>query len=611
MSEQQGRNSKGAKSGPVRSEKPGAQADPVQSSGGTEPPIGQDQAGGQGGQEESRQAGPQEAAGRGADRVVRAGWGRYLVAPRPAALLAGRVPPIEASALFTLLEEDPDVEPLAQVRPSRSRGLGAIAEPHPACPPVAVVAMPDERARALASNPQVVVELDQPLTYTPRPPVVGKGAMPVVDPALAVTLEEPARVTVQVKGRDGHVLPGAHVWAIGSAAPAHAVTDPDGRVVLELPADTLASVQALYVRPADGYWPTRIDRPHLADQGEAVVEVRALAETFDGFPERPVTGWGQQAMRLHQIPPTYRGHGIKIALLDSGIDTAHPDLKDTVRAGYDFIAPAQGTWRADTTGHGTWCAGVIAAADTRTGITGISADAELHSLKLFPSGRVSDLLQALDYCITHDIDIAQINLAYEQPSQLAAWKLLDTHAAGIAVIAPAGDTGGPVSFLASLPTVLSVGALAHTGTYPAGSPLTASQPVWPGPYAPAFTPAGPGVDLVAPGAAVITTGLNETYTPADGTALAAAHITGLAAVLLAHHDHLRTRPHPRTAARVTYLHTLLRAACQPIPAADPARTGAGLPDAPTALGLPSPLATMALQSPQSGQMHPAGLRGGY
>ena len=314
-------------------------------------------------------------------------------------------------------------------------------------------------------------------------------------------------------------------------------------------------------------------------------------------------------MRLNQIPPTYRAHGIKIALLDSGIDTAHPDLKDTVRAGYDFTTPSEDTWRADATGHGTWCAGVIAAADNRTGVVGIAADAELHSLRLFPGGRTSDLLQALDYCITHDIDIAQINLAYEQPSQLASWKLLDVHTAGIAVIAPAGDTGGPVVLPAALPTVLSVGALAYTGTYPADSPLATAQPAWPGLYPPTFTPAGPGVDLVAPGAAVITTTLNETYTPADGTAISAAHITGLAAVLLAHHAHLRLRPQPRTAARVSHLHTLLRTACRPVPAAGSSRTGAGLPDAPAALGVPGPgpFTGPLQQGPLPDQMHLAGL----
>lgn len=269
------------------------------------------------------------------------------------------------------------------------------------------------------------------------------------------------------------------------------------------------------------------------------------------------------------------------------MNTAHPDLKDTVRYGHDFTGSGNGTWGMDVTGRGTWCAGIIAAADNRAGITGIAAEAELHALKLFPGGHVSDLLQAIDYCVAHDIDVAQVSLAYQAPSQLVAWKLLDAHAAGITVIAPAGDTTGPVAHPAALPGVLAVGAIAHTGTYPAGSPLAAVEPPWPGPYPAPFTPAGPGVDLVAPGAAVITTGLGDGYTPADGTAIAASHVTGLAALLLAHHDHLRTQAVPRTRARADRLHTLLRTACRPLPGADPARTGAGIADAPTALGIPT------------------------
>ncbi|WP_406053918.1 S8 family serine peptidase [Streptomyces sp. NBC_01077] len=554
----------------------------------------------------SRAAGP-PAGGRSEERRepaapqsraqdVRLGWGRYLVAPRPVGLLAVGVPPIEASALFALLEEDPDVEPVAQVRPSRSHGLGAIAEPHPACPPVAVVAMPDERARALAANPQVVVEIDQPLSYAPIPVLGSVSAVPLLDPMLAVPLEEPEHIRVLVTGSDGDVLTGAHVWAVGAAS-AHGVTGRDGRVSLRLSADTPATLQSLYVRPVSGYWPLRIDRPcPTGGSGEITVEVQALAETFEGFPGRAVTGWGIQAMRLHQLPPTYRGHGIKIALLDSGVNTSHPDLKDTVQAGRDFTGP-DGAWQSDATGHGTWCAGVIAAADNHSGITGIAAEAELHALKLFPGGRVSDLLQAVDYCIAHDIDIAQISLAYTVPSQLVAWKLMDAHAAGITVIAPAGDTAGPVTHPADLPGVLSVGAIAHTGAYPARSPLEATRPPWPGFYPAPFTPAGPDVDLVAPGTAIITTALGDGYTPADGTAIAAAHVTGLAALLLAHHDHLRTQAIPRTPARAGHLLALLRIACRPLPGTDPTRLGAGIADAPTALGTP------ALWQPEHGT-HP-------
>ncbi|MFF3404551.1 hypothetical protein ACFYW6_40085 [Streptomyces sp. NPDC002659] len=90
-------------------------------------------------------------------------------------------------------------------------------------------------------------------------------------------------------------------------------------------------------------------------------------------------------------------------------------------------------------------------------------------------GRVSDLLQAVDYCITHDIDIAQISLAYGAPSQLVALKLLDAHSAGMAVIAPAGDTAGQDTHPAVLPGVLSVGAIAHTGTYRPAAPLRPSS----------------------------------------------------------------------------------------------------------------------------------------
>ncbi|MFJ1562197.1 S8 family serine peptidase [Streptomyces mirabilis] len=578
MSEQQDGNS--VKPGNGGRGAKGARAQAAAGEAGQQPAAGAAAGEGEQRQESAQQAQPQPG-GQG----VRAGWGRYLVAPRPLRLLPGGVPPIEASALFALLEEDPDAEIVARLRPSRSRGLGAITEPHPACPPVAVVAMPEQRARVLAANPQVVVEADQPLSYTPIPPV-GPGPVQVIDPMLAITLQEPQQFTLRVAGSDGDEVVGAHVWAIGTGGPVHGVTGRDGRVSLTLAADTPETLQALYVRPPSGYWPARTSIPRPAADGEAVVTVQALSDTFEGFPGRALTGWGVQAMRLNQIPPTYRGHGIKIALLDSGVNTGHPDLKDTVQHGHDFTGAANGTWGVDACGHGTWCAGIIAAADNRTGITGIAAEAELHSLKLFPGGHLSDLITAVDYLITRDIDIAQISLAYAVPSQLAAWKLADAYTAGITLIAPAGDTAGPLTHPATLPGILAVGALAHTGTYPPNSPLAAVQPPWPGPYPAPFTPTGPGVDLIAPGAAVITTALGDGYTPVDGTAIAAAHVTGLAALLLAHHDQLRTQVMPRTATRADHLYRLLQTACRPLPGADH-RTGAGIADAPTALGIPT------------------------
>jgi subtilisin family serine protease len=543
-------------------------------------------------------AGAHHEMGRG-EVTPGAAVGRYLVAPRPPHLRSGSVRPIDPSALFTLLDEDPDVNVIDHVWPNRSRGLGAIAEPNPACPPVAVVRMAHERAAVLAANPQVLVESDQPLTFNVPSPITP--AVAATDPALAVPLAERPRFTVRVTGQDDTEVPGAHVWAVGGGWPTHAVTDAEGRATLVLATGTPAEISTLYVRALGGYWPARIDNPGLPEDGkETPVRIRPLNETFEGFPERAIYGWGQQVMRLHELPPTYRGHGITIALLDSGVATAHPDLKTAVGTGYDFVANSSDGWENDTTGHGTACAGIIAAADNRTGITGIAAEATLHALKLYPGGRISNLLQALDWCITHDVDIAQINMICPRPSALVALKVVDSRAAGIVCVAPAGNDGTTVSFPARLPGVLAISALGHLGTYPPGTPSTAyapGQPTAANLYAPPFTPLGPGVDLSGPGVAVITTASGDTYTPYDGTAIAASHITGLAALTLAHHDALRMQPQPRSASRVDHVHTMLRTSCRPVPGLDPMRIGAGLPDAPAALGLQPTVPT--LQSTRS------------
>jgi hypothetical protein len=518
----------------------------------------------------------------------------WLGAAAGAGAGAGAAPPVEPAALFGLLDEDPQVRVVRRIDPAQSKGLGGMAAPRPLCPPVAVVEMSDEQARALAANPQLWVEPDQPLVYTPTSPITS--ALPVADPALAAMLDEPVPLTVRVRGTDGAPVAGAHVWAVGTTAPAHAVTDPSGRAALRLEGDTPETVRALCVRPAADYWSAVVRQPRLAEEAkgsrdEAVVELRPLAETFAGFPDRPIVGWGQQAMRLHEVPQDLRGHGVRIALLDSGVSSAHPDLKDSVHGGYDFVAGSDRIPDVDPTGRATWCAGVIAAADNRAGIAGVAAEAELYSCGLFPHGRISHLVEALDWCVTQGVDIAQIDLSYGYPSEVVALKLADVRRAGVACIAPAGDAGAGAALPAALPSVLSVGAVGAPGAYPPGtlheyeSHESALAAGGPGMYAPAFTAFGPGVDLAAPGEGILTTAVTGSYTVAEGTALAAAHVTGLAALMLAHHAGLRGESQGRSERRVDQLLGQLAASCVPVAGDSLGRSGAGVPDARAALGL--------------------------
>ncbi|WP_367141244.1 MULTISPECIES: S8 family serine peptidase [Streptomyces] len=507
---------------------------------------------------------------------------RYLVAPCPPGLLAPGLSPVQAETLFAMLDNDPDVR-LSHVQDRHVDATANTAELSVTCPPVAIVEMSEKRARLLASNPRMLVEEDQPLTYAHTPPETVTASM--ADPMLASCLDAPTCLRVQVTGQGGVALPEARVWVTGSVTTTGAVTDATGWATLRLPGDSPVTIKAIYARPAGGHWPALIDRPylpHTTGTAETVIECTPLEKTIPGFPEQPFTGWGHRAMRLDQLPSTYRGQGVRIALLDAGVNADHPDLKEAVCHGHDLTHPlAHPMWQSDATGLGTWCAGIIAAANNRTGITGIAPEAQVHALRVYPHGRLSDLLRAIDYCLTEGIDIAQINVNCTAPSQLLAWKLLDAHIAGITVIAPAGTTGDALSFPARLPTVLAVGALPQSP-----KPASDHTPA----YAPSFHHVAPGVDLKAPASAIVTTsaasltGPADAYIPADGLSLAAAHITGLAALLLAHHHQLSTFPH-RSAARVTHLHSLLRNAGQPPSGAHQPHYHPTPPDAPTALGL--------------------------
>jgi subtilisin family serine protease len=207
-----------------------------------------------------------------------------------------------------------------------------------------------------------------------------------------------------------------------------------------------------------------------------------------------------------------------------------------------------------------------------------------------PDGHFSDLIAALDHCIQDEADIAHIQVAIPYPSALVSRKLADANAAGIACIAPAGDTGGPIALPASLPTVFAVGALGAYGTYPTDT----SQATHTGPQ---LTPEGlfaapfscyAGVDAAAPGVAVLSCAPQGGYAVLDGTTTASAHVAGLAALVLAHHEDFHGQLLPRGPGRVQHLFEIIAASCRPLAAPgtlDAARTGRGLPDALIALGL--------------------------
>jgi subtilisin family serine protease len=153
---------------------------------------------------------------------------------------------------------------------------------------------------------------------------------------------------------------------------------------------------------------------------------------------------------------------------------------------------------------------------------------------------------------------------------------------GMVVVVAAGNSGGPVQFPARLPTALCVSALGQAGTFPPDTyhaqTVPPSQPGVisgaGGLFAPKFTCRGPEVRLCGPGVAIISSVPGGGMAAWDGTSMGAPHITGLAALVAAHHPAVAGAP--RNAARADQVLQMVLSLAQPV-GLDAQVAGAGVP----------------------------------
>jgi subtilisin family serine protease len=252
--------------------------------------------------------------------------------------------------------------------------------------------------------------------------------------------------------------------------------------------------------------------------------------------------WGLRAIRWFDTDPPDAA-GVTVAICDTGVDTAHPDLAGVV-ASYDH----EGASATDIVGHGTHVSGIVAArTDDAAGVVGV-ATSRVAMWKVFPDEPTagnfyvdgSCFLRALNAVASSGAKVLNLSLGGTQSSQ-AEQLLLER--AGVTVVAAMGnehDHGNPVEYPAAYEHVLAVGAVAETNRR---SP---------------FSNTGAHIGLAAPGSNVLSTLPTEPssvrpdtrYASWSGTSMATPHVAAAAALVAAQHpdwtpadtkEHLRTR----------------------------------------------------------------------
>lgn len=287
-----------------------------------------------------------------------------------------------------------------------------------------------------------------------------------------------------------------------------------------------------------------------ADPAVAWAEPNFLFQSFShAGDEIPWTVKKSQGVGAEEVWGAYTGAGVRVAVLDSGVDATHPDLAGRVDA-TTVPAPYSG---ADDCGHGTAVAGVVAAAHggahavsvPGSNSAGVAPDATIVPLKVLSYdqstgeciGDAATIAAAIQWAADPsggDADV--INMSFGQPSwsRAVANAVAQARQHGALLVAAAGNSGDRTSFYpAALPEVISVGGLAREGAGLTRAPFSSL-----------------GVDVVAPaqdvpvilaarvranrvGAACPEPDLHPLC--ASGTSFAAPHVAGVAALLVEQH----------------------------------------------------------------------------
>ncbi|ACV62676.1 peptidase S8 and S53 subtilisin kexin sedolisin [Desulfofarcimen acetoxidans DSM 771] len=249
---------------------------------------------------------------------------------------------------------------------------------------------------------------------------------------------------------------------------------------------------------------------------------------YDGVYQNPSykEQWALQQFDIPKIREEIDDDKIKqvtVAILDTGVDLQHEDLKDALVNGYNFVSNNEDP--TDDVGHGTHVAGIVGAINNDKGIIGVASGVKIMPVKVLNSQSTGDVMteiKGIVWAVDNGANVINLSLGGERfkcgvdafnPVEYAAVQYAISK--GVVVVAAAGNYSEIVSYPAAYPDVIAVTSVDQLGDISIFSNL------------------GTEVSIAAPGEDIYSTMPENTYQYATGTSVAAPFVSGITALILA------------------------------------------------------------------------------
>lgn len=228
-------------------------------------------------------------------------------------------------------------------------------------------------------------------------------------------------------------------------------------------------------------------------------------------------GWHISSYNLPEVWKISQGENVTIAVIDSGCDLTHPDLKENLVEGINFVEV--GLPPEDALNHGTHVAGIIAANNNDDGMVGVAPKSKIMPIKVlnsFGMGTIDSVAKGIRWAVDHGADLITMSLGSRNPTQSVKDAIDYANSKCVTCFVAAGNAGSSKQLLypAAYTDCISVGAVDEKS-------MRAD-----------FSCTGPNLDFVAPGVKIYSTVPKSSYAYLSGTSMACPFVVGVAALVL-------------------------------------------------------------------------------